>query len=44
VTDKRGWGKTVLGWFVVDPDTGPVPLAAAAQDPERIIGAALADN
>jgi hypothetical protein len=38
MTEKRGWGKTVLGWFVVQDESGP---DTAASDPAGLDADAL---
>jgi hypothetical protein len=45
VSDKRGWGSTVLGWFIVQdetgaPDAGGTPGQAASSQPEMAPDAA----
>ncbi len=38
VSDKRGWGKTVLGWFVVD---GEAKADAPPREEEDLVGPAV---
>ena len=45
MSDKRGWGSTVLGWFIVQdetgaPDAGGTPGQAASSQPEMAPDAA----
>lgn len=42
MTEKKSWGSTVLGWFIVQDDAAASPAGATAEDDAALIAAAAA--